>query len=107
MIDISELNKDQISLLLYMETCLVDERGKMKSARMNEADFMNMKSWKEAGFIDAGRLPGSEVFDLDNQAQVVSIRNTHWVRFTDEAWVLAHRLRRERAERYIDTIQTA
>ena len=79
-----EMDRDETSLLLYMEACLVDNRGKMNNTKLNDEDRLNMNHWRQLGFVKTSGL---------------------WVEFTEEAWRLAHQLRRERAERHVDTIQ--
>jgi len=91
-----DLTKDQKSLLLYLETCLVDHAGKIEPYRMNEVDWENMVFFKSLGLIDWERLTAKYV----TSTRGCAYRPTHWVSFEcEDAWVLAHQLRRERAER--------
>jgi len=93
-----EYSKDEKSLLLYLETCLVDNRGNVTGVRMNDADFVIIKKWKEEGSISFQRVPFHEITTAGVFPQ------THTIKFTDEAWKLAHKFRRERAERHTETI---
>ena len=94
------MNKDEESILLYFETCIVDYHGKVVGNRMNDVDFEIAKKWKEEAIIDFGRIPFDEI-----KKQVRGSGYTNWVRFTDKAWKLAHKSRREKAERHIETIK--
>ena len=90
----SQWTKDEKSILLYLETCLVDNYGFAKGLFMNEIDIEISKKWDEEGFIVFKRIP----FDyLEKAGQ----RNTHYVRFTPEAWIIAHDLRIKKAERIL------
>ena len=95
-----EMNRDQQSLLVYLETCLVDYGGKCESRRMNEDDFKQIALWKDCNLVRFGRLFAREVVD-----QTRTRLSTHWVLFSEEAWSLAHRWRRERAERLMKKVE--
>jgi len=93
-----EYSKNEKSLLLYLETCLVDNRGKVQSAHMNDIDFTITKKWKEEKLIEFRRVPYHEITTAGVFPQ------THTIKFTDKAWKLAHQFRRERAEIHTDTM---
>ena len=98
----TELTRDEVSVILYFETCLVDRRGTFSTQQMNYEDFAIAKQWRKEGFISYGRIPYKEL-----RARKVSTPfnyGTHRVQFTDAAWKTAHRERRIRAERNSDTI---
>ncbi len=97
----TELTPDEASVLLYFEVCLVDRRGTFSTQQMNEEDFAVAKRWRTEGFIDFGRVPYRSYRILRRAS---SGCGTHWVQFTDAAWVAVHRERRTRAEKHIDTI---
>jgi len=97
--DIDKMTRDEKNLLLYFEACLVDQNGYICGARMNEVDFGIAKRWNEEKFISFGRIP---FHDID---QTKSIPNTNWVRLTEDAWVIAHQLRKERSERMIKKLE--
>ena len=88
------MKRDQKNLLMYLETCMVDYGGKVENRRMNADDFSQVEAWKAEGLIRFGRLFSGEA---NNRKRVYL--GTHWVLFTDKAWELAHRFRRERAAR--------
>lgn len=83
------MTKEETSLLLYLETRVVDDGGAVDVRRMNEEDFEIATRWNTEGFIQFGKInppfkhPGT----------------THWVKLSDEAWVAAHIERLARAER--------
>lgn len=95
------MTKDEKSLLLYIETCMVDHYGRLESQRMNTADFENLEKWKKEGFISFGRLKYRYIAAI--QKMGIAYKPTHLVRLSEEAWILAHTLRHERAERMINS----
>lgn len=84
------MTKAEISLLLYLETCAVDNEGRVKDQAMNDEDFVIAKQWHIDGFIKFGRV--ASLFCRDDG------RN-HWVELTGPAWTVVHELRRARAEK--------
>jgi len=84
-----ELTKDQQTTLLYLETRLVDFAGRVNGAHLNASDRLWIDQMKEEKFLDFGRI----VIQHHNRD------GSAWVTFSDEAWELAHKLRRERADR--------
>jgi len=71
------------NLLMYFETCLVDGEGQFDYRYINEEEVGWIEEWCASGLVD---------FSLTGR----------WIRFTDEAWSLAHRFRKERSERMIE-----
>lgn len=88
---VRQLSKNEISLLLYLETCLVDQAGRVGMPQMNQDDIDIAKQWTVEGFIDFGRIKMADIYPGSNR--------THYVNFTDEAWTLAHHHRRVRGEK--------
>jgi hypothetical protein len=80
-------HKDQVTLLLYLETRAVDHGGVVDIDHMNNDDVMQAKLWADSRYIGFGRI----------RAPVFG----HWVELSDEAWDDAHRFRRERAARML------
>lgn len=78
------MSKDERSLLLYLETCAVDQAGKVSSAHMNETDFDIAKRWAAIGYIRFSRL----------KSAYLANGKTHCVALSAEAWADARRLRR-------------
>jgi hypothetical protein len=99
--NVKDLTKDEISLLLYVETCMVDNHGRLESLRMNDTDFENLEKWNNEGFVLFGRLKYRYIAAI--QKMRVLYKPTHWARLSDEAWNLVHTLRHERAERMINS----
>lgn len=85
------LNKQQESLLLFLETCVVDHAGAIRSSSMNQSDFDQAEKWHADGFIRFGRITHATI-DRNSERH-------HWCQFSDEAWLLAQQKRRERAAR--------
>jgi len=94
-----EMSKDQKSLLLYFETCLVDSFGRVEGQKMNNLDLKLAEEFAKSNLIEFGRLSFKAIQKLrgDPRGHIY----THYVRFTDKAWELAHKFRRERSERMI------
>lgn len=86
---LEELTKDQKSLLLYAETCCVDNAGIYQSEKMNDADRKNLDEWRKTGFMDHGRVA----------SECLKPGRSLWLQMSDAAMALAQELRRERAAR--------
>jgi len=96
-----EFGKDEASLLLYLETCLVDQYGRVEVRRMNAEELEIIKHWREEKFIWFGRLKMKAIEGLRGGPHGKIY--THWVRFSDEAWKIAGKLRRERSHRMLES----
>lgn len=90
-----ELDRKEKSILLYLETCLVDSSGRVDLRRMNEEEINKVKIWSEDKFVILNRLPSEMVFG-DNRSPS---HFKHYVVFSDEAWEIAHKERRDRSIR--------
>lgn len=95
--------KDERSLLLFLETQIVDHCGQVASDSMNESDREIAKRWAKDGLIAFGRRRADEITGERGRGS----RRAHWVQFSDKAWTIAHQLRRERGERHVETISGA
>ena len=93
------MSKDQQSLLMYFETCLVDHYGRLEGQRMNSLDIKIAEAFNKNGLIKFGRLSMEAIQRLRGDPRGTIY--THYVRFTDKAWELAHKFRRERSERML------
>jgi len=90
------------STLLYLETCIVDGYGRVEGRRMNKDDMDNIKKFLELEIVtEFGRLPMKLVDKLRGHKSVP----THYVRFSDKGWDLAHKFRRERGKRIISSLK--
>ena len=89
---LSEMTKDERSLLLYLESRATDQGGTVDARRMNKEDFDIAKRWNEDGFIEFGRVASCDL----------AIDRTYWVVLTPPAWDLAHQERIARADRMWD-----
>jgi hypothetical protein len=83
------MNKDERSLLLFLESCSVDYGGVVNTKRMNAEDLQIAERWNKEGVIRFGRIV----------LRHVTSQGTHWCKLSEEAWKLAHAERRARAER--------
>ena len=100
MVEKEKMIKDERTLLLYFETCLVDKNGKVNHRRMNSIDFDIAKRWSDEKFITFKRIPYEDIVDRGYHST-----NTHQVSFTDEAFTIAHALRKERALRHTPLLE--
>lgn len=89
MITLENMTRDEKSLMLYLETCAVDNVGRIKDAHLNEEDESILYRWDVAGLIQIGRVCSKDV-------SRVSYR---WVMLSSTLWDLAHQERRARAKR--------
>ena len=84
-----DLDREEQSLLLFLETRAVDYGGRVNGVHMNEGDFKIVERWNKEGFIGFGRIV----------ARHANNDGCHWVKLTDESLKLAHELRIERMKR--------
>jgi len=96
--NISEFTRQEKSILLYAEDCLVNNLGRMVAIKMNEEDFVNLKRMQEEGLLHYGRLPWKEIERLKKYFNSLTLPS-YYVAFTDEAYTLAFAMRRERANK--------
>ena len=87
--EIKNMSKDERSLLLFLETRVVDYGGRVNLAHMNEEDMNIAEKWDKEGFIGFGRI----VMRNHNPD------GTNWCRLSEKAWDLAHEERKARAKR--------
>lgn len=84
------MNAQELNLLLYLETCAVDQAGRVDSRRVNDEEREIIRSWAGEGLLlGFGRISSDGVHRA----------GTQWVRLSDTAWAAAHAERRARAER--------
>lgn len=89
--ELSEMSKDERSLLLYFETREVDQRCAVHTQHMNADDMAIAKHWNEIGFVKFGRI-ASDCLPMPSGS-------THWCKLSEDAWRLAHQERKDCAER--------
>jgi len=92
---IENLTKDEKSLLLFFETCEVDNSCIVNTLHMNDKDFEIAKKWNENGFVTFKRMPMAYIQYLFPR----NINKTHYVILSEEATKMANLLRQERAKR--------
>jgi hypothetical protein len=90
---LDQLNFDERSLLLYIETCAVDNGGLVHCQKINQDDREILKRWDEQGFVSFSRITFASLQLLKDK------HYTDLVRLSDEAWKLAHEERRARSVR--------
>jgi len=79
----------ELSLLLFFETCAVDQSGRIAYDHMNTEDRLIAERWNESGFVRFGRICSADAMPLF----------THWCQLSDEAWTVVHAERKARALR--------
>ena len=97
-----EFTHQEQSQLLYLETCVVDQCGKVQQIKMNSEDFELSKLWNDNGLIEFGRLPAHYITETQKDKQYPF---THYVKFTDKAWKLSAKYRKVRAERNASVLE--
>lgn len=90
--------KEELNLLLYLESRAVDHGGLLDTALMNDEDWAVLEDWADANpnYVQYGRLSHH---DIDRIGRYRAARITHWVRLSPEAVEDAQAERRARMER--------
>lgn len=91
------LTRAHKSVLLYIESCLVDYGGLLDSDRMNKADHDSIAELEAAGFVVVKRVPAKLL------GKFIGRKVTHYAELTETGWALAHEQRKERAQRSKET----
>ena len=86
MSEMGDMTREECNLLLFLETRIVDHRGLVEGNCMNKEDFETTRTWTDTAFVKFSK-------------------STLRVQFSDEAWTTAHKLRRERGERHVETLE--
>ena len=94
---LSELSKDERSLLLYIESCAVDQGGLVHNLRINAEKRDILERWNKDKFIFFSRITTASLKILRNKHQ------TGQVFLSENAWELAHKERRARNLRMLST----
>lgn len=84
------MTKDEIGVLLYLETCAVDSGGLVHHLKLNAEDHEIIKRWTASGYIQFGRV----CF-----ADAGAFKHANWVHLSDTAIADAARERKARAAR--------
>jgi hypothetical protein len=84
------VTKTEKSLLLYIECRATDHTGTIDSRQINDEERQILEKWHGKKFIVFGRIAFKDI----GQKSI-----TNYVVLSDEAWELASKLRRERADR--------
>lgn len=94
--DLDEMTKDEKSLLLFLETCAVDQGGLVDIRHMNESDGEITENWHNNEFVSFGRLTMDSIKNLSHAS---AKQYTHWCLLSSKAFELAHQERTARADR--------
>lgn len=82
------MTKQELSLLLYLETCAVDHSGRVSQEKLNDEEREIIKAWTKSGYIAFGRICIKSI-----------VERTHWVLLSMDATRDAHAERALRAAR--------
>lgn len=95
-----KLTKDERSLLLFFEDMAVNKFGWIDNPqKMNDTDLKIAVSWNMQGFVSFKRAT-----KRGSDGEI--IQATYALVLSPEAWEMASRLRKERAERHIPDVFT-
>lgn len=83
------MNRQELSLLLYLEIRAVDYGGAVDAKHMNADDFEAVKRWAKSGYIEWGRIAQSGTRNMETG-------HHYWVALSEKAWQDAHAERRAR-----------
>lgn len=86
-----KMNREELSLLLYLETRAVDHGGRVSGEHMNGEDYAIAKKWNDEGLLDFGRIASEDVTSSGGS----------YVIFNDKVFELAHAERKARAKRML------
>jgi hypothetical protein len=90
----TSLTKAEKSLLLFLETQVVDYGGAIDTRRINAADRGILKQWVELGFVKSGRICLEDIERFPGHPP-----RPVWVVLSPDAWEMAHNERVARATR--------
>lgn len=104
-------SKDHWSLLLYIETCVVDAEGRVNSLRLRRYDRKNREyptTLKDGSIVWLSKMQWHDDYNCMDDLETAGLmenRGTGVERIytlTDYGWKLAHILRRNRADKVKD-----
>lgn len=98
-VDTTHWNKDERSLIVYLETRMVDHSGVVNLAHLNDTDRTTIEGWVARGLIEWGRLTDASIKNSDGRTKI----ETHWVILSEEALDIAYAERRARIKRGLDS----
>ncbi len=90
---LENMTKDEKSLLLFLETCAVDQGGLVNIRHMNNEDVSIAKEWNKMRFILFGRVSFASIERLFDKGR------TNWCRLSNEAFQIVSQERFARASR--------
>lgn len=101
--NVEDMTKDERSLLLYFEDCMVNRMGCVQPVHMNEGDFEIAERWHRDKFVSFVRCPYAFI-RKDNPNRRAGGDYTHLVLLSDGAWKVAHQLREDRGNRQFSNL---
>lgn len=94
---LDQMTKAERSLLLFLETCAVDQGGLIDTRHMNAEDMELARNWNTDKFIYFGRVAFHDAEKLSIGGRTYS----HWCELTPKAFDMAHAERTARANRLL------
>lgn len=88
-----QLDRNEQSLLCYLECRAVDNGGRVDTKHMNGEDIEIANRWDAEGFLRFGRLRGRAITEGRTHG------SSHYVVLSDAAWEQAAAIRKARADR--------
>jgi len=92
-----ELTRNELNLLLYLETRATGHGGLFDGTQMEAEDISTAGRWNVTGFLQFGQINAAGI-TASNAAR-------YWCILSDEAWGLAHAERRARCERAMKALK--
>lgn len=87
-IEYSDLDSQDKDTLRYLESCMVDKKGKLDPEKMNFHDFKSIDYFAMAEIV--------EIEERDSSGEIKITK------FSDKAWELAMKCRKDQAESWIE-----
>lgn len=84
----SDLDDQDKKTLRYLESCMVDKKGKIDPEKINFHDFKSIDYFTMAGIVEIDERGGRGEIEI--------------TKFTGKAWELALKSRKEKAESWIE-----
>ena len=78
------LSKQERSIILYLESRLVDQAGLFFGRVFTAEDWKHIARLEKGGLFKVHQIPPAI------QSKLPGSNYTHWVDFEDTAWILAH-----------------
>ena len=99
---LDDLSGAGCSLLIYLETTVVDHMGMVDSRKINEDDHKIIKQWNTDGFVLFGRMASVSIEQRIRLRHLNSAHEVYWCELSDDAWRITAELRKDRGKRLLN-----